>query len=50
MTTHGGFYWNELVTSDQKKGGDFYCALLGWSRRATDAGPFGTYTLFTLVR
>ncbi len=48
MSTNGGFYWNELVTPDQKKGGDFYCSLLGWSRRPIDAGPFGTYTLFTL--
>jgi uncharacterized protein len=46
MAEHGTFYWNELVTADQKKSGDFYCALLGWDRREMGAGPFGTYTLF----
>jgi uncharacterized protein len=46
MAEHGTFYWNELVTADQKASGDFYCALLGWSRREIDAGPFGAYTLF----
>jgi len=46
MTEHGTFFWNQLVTADQKKSGDFYCELLGWSRREVDAGPFGRYTLF----
>lgn len=30
--TDGTFLWNELVTSDQKRCGDFYCALLGSTR------------------
>ena len=46
MSEHGTFLWNELVTSDQKKSGEFYSSLLGWIRRQVDAGPFGTYTLF----
>jgi len=46
MTEHGTFFWNQLVTAVQKKSGDFYCNLLGWSKREVDAGPFGLYTLF----
>jgi hypothetical protein len=46
MTQHGTFFWNQLVTADQKKSGDFYRDLLGWSKREVDAGPFGLYTLF----
>ncbi len=46
MPEHGTFFWNQLVTTDQKKSGDFYCGLLGWSRREVDDGPFGLYTLF----
>lgn len=46
MTKHGTFIWNHLVTSDQRKSADFYCDLLGWTRREVQAGPFGTYTIF----
>jgi len=46
MPEHGTFFWNQLVTTDQKTSGDFYCGLLGWDRREVDAGPFGAYTLF----
>jgi uncharacterized protein len=46
MGVHGVFIWNEVVTVDQKKTGDFYSALLGWDRRDLDYGSFGTYTLF----
>lgn len=46
MAAHGTFMWNELVTSDQKKCGEFYSALLDWNRREVDSGPFGTYTVF----
>lgn len=38
--------WNELVTSDQEACGWFYSDLFGWTRKETDAGPMGTYTLF----
>ena len=40
------FVWNELITSDQKASGDFFCALFGWERQQVDIGPQGTYTLF----
>ncbi len=40
------FIWNELVTADQKKAGDFYCDLLGWTRKEVDSGEFGVYTIF----
>jgi len=46
MIEHGTFMWNQLVTADQKKSGDFYCNLLRWSRREVPAGPFGMYTIF----
>jgi uncharacterized protein len=47
MPKNGTFMWNQLVTPNQQKCGSFYSALLGWSRREVDAGPFGTYTLFS---
>jgi uncharacterized protein len=46
MPEHGTFFWTQLVTTDQRKSGDFYCRLLGWDRHEVDAGPFGVYTLF----
>jgi hypothetical protein len=46
MTNHGTFIWNELDTPDQKKCGDFYCKLIGWTKKEVDAGPMGTYTIF----
>ncbi len=46
MIEHGTFFWNELVTLDQKINGDFYCNLLGWTRREVDSGPLGIYTIF----
>ncbi len=46
MVENGTFFWNQLVTTDQKTSGDFYSGLLGWSRKEVDAGPFGLYTMF----
>jgi hypothetical protein len=46
VTNHGTFIWNELDTPDQKASGMFFSALLGWTRKEIDAGPFGIYTLF----
>ncbi len=46
MAEHGTFFWNQLVTTNQKVSGDFYCSLFGWSRRQLDLGPFGLYTFF----
>ncbi len=40
------FIWHELVTPDQATSGAFFSRLLGWTRKETDAGPYGTYTLF----
>lgn len=40
------FIWHELVTPDQQTSGEFFCGLLGWQKRAVEAGGFGTYTLF----
>ncbi len=46
MEGSGTIIWNEIVTTDQKKAGDFYSGLLGWTRKEIDAGPLGTYTIF----
>lgn len=46
MTEHGTFIWNELITLDQETSGRFYSELFGWERKAVDAGPLGTYTIF----
>lgn len=42
---HGTFIWSELITQDQQKSGDFYAALLDWSRKEVE-GSVGPYTLF----
>jgi hypothetical protein len=46
MMEDGAFIWNELITPDQEKGGDFYSQLFGWERKEVDAGPYGRYTIF----
>ena len=46
MADHGTFIWNELDTPDQEKCGEFYCKLIGWTKKEMDAGPMGTYTMF----
>ena len=46
MENESPFIWHELVTSDQKRSGDFFCELLGWQSIEVDAGEFGVYTLF----
>ncbi len=43
----GTFTWNYLVTEDQEVSGDFYSQLFGWEKREVNAGPFGTYTIFS---
>ncbi len=40
------FIWHELDTNDQKKSGDFFNKLFGWTLKEVDAGEFGTYTIF----
>ncbi len=46
MSDSTPFIWHELVTPDQTTSGAFFSRLLGWTRKETDAGPYGTYTLF----
>ena len=46
MTNQNPFIWHELVTPDQKKSGAFFSQLFGWTRKETDAGQYGIYTLF----
>ncbi len=46
MTEPGTFFWNQLVTTEQRVSADFYCSLLGWTRRELDLGPLGLYTIF----
>lgn len=46
MANHGTIIWNELDTPDQKKCGEFYCKLIGWTKKEIDAGPMGIYTIY----
>ncbi len=46
MAEHGTFFWNQLVTTERRVSADFYCSLLGWTRRELDLGPLGLYTIF----
>src|SRR6185503_6102956 len=40
----GSFCWNELVTNDTQKAGNFYSNVFGWARE-TMSGPI-EYTMF----
>ena len=40
------FCWNELMTTDTKKAGDFYTGLFGWGRDTQNFGPL-EYTMFS---
>ncbi len=40
------FCWNELITTDSTKAGDFYANLFGWGRDVQNFGPM-EYTMFT---
>ena len=42
----GSFCWNELMTTDTKKAGDFYTGLFGWGRDTQNFGPL-EYTMFS---
>lgn len=46
MSQHGTFVWNELVTPDQEKSGEFYSQLFGWTRKEVETDQYGIYTLF----
>jgi len=41
--SQGRFFWNELHTTDPAKALAFYAKLVGFSSRAIDMGPGGTY-------
>jgi len=41
--TQGRFFWNELHTTDAAKALAFYAKVIGFSSRAMDMGPGGTY-------
>lgn len=41
----GHFSWNELMTTDTAKSGDFLSGLLGWEKQDMPM-PQGTYTIF----
>jgi len=41
--TQGHFFWNELHTTDPNRALAFYEKVLGFSHRAMDMGPGGTY-------
>jgi uncharacterized protein len=43
-TTHGKFYWNELMTRDVERAKTFYAGTLGWSFEGMPMpGGSGTY-------
>ena len=42
----GSLCWNELMTSDTKKDGEFYSALFGWGKDVQNFGTF-EYTMFS---
>ncbi len=41
----GSLCWNELLTSDTAKAGDFYTTLFGWGKDVQEFGPM-EYTMF----
>jgi uncharacterized protein len=42
-TSHGKFYWNELMTRDVERAKRFYAETMGWSFDATPGAGEGTY-------
>jgi uncharacterized protein len=42
-TSHGTFYWNELMTRDVEKAKKFYAETMGWSFDAMPGAGGGTY-------
>jgi len=41
----GSFCWNELMTTDTTKAGDFYSNVFGWTKNVMNFGPM-EYTMF----
>ena len=48
MTSQGTFVWNEPASERPAGDGSSYSEVFGWDRTETDAGPFGTYTTFSI--
>jgi predicted enzyme related to lactoylglutathione lyase len=46
--TQGRFFWNELHTTDPTKALAFYEKVVGFSHRAMDMGPGGTYHVISM--
>ena len=44
-TREGSFCWDELHTRDAERATGWYTEVLGWSWKASDMGPLGTYWL-----
>ena len=45
VNTPNSFCWNELMTTDTAKDGDFYAGLFGWAKDVQNFGPL-EYTMF----
>jgi predicted enzyme related to lactoylglutathione lyase len=43
MSSHGTFYWNELMTRDVEKAKAFYAETIGWSFEGMPMPEGGTY-------
>ena len=43
---NGALCWNELYSTNVDAAGKFYASTFGWTTKAIDMGPMGTYTLF----
>lgn len=42
----GSLCWNELLTTDTAKAGEFYASIFGWTKETMDFGPV-EYTMFS---
>jgi len=42
----GTICWNELMTPEVERAGQFYRSTFGWTTELVDMGPDGTYTIF----
>jgi len=45
----GGVSWHELLAADREKAFAFYGELFGWQKADADAGPLGTYQVFSVA-
>ena len=44
----GTVCWNELMTNDEQKAGEFYSELFGWTAKTQQMGDGSMYTMFNL--